>query len=669
MIAAQPNLPAKAWYKIIISLSLGLLGFAVDLRAFHFDFPPYRVDLPVGLVFPMLVSLAWGWRYGLLSATLGLGCQAGWFTRLPQGGWESYVTIPLSSLWVAWHGWCAGRRRHRRYPSLNPYSAEVFFRLGNTLVLYLLAQWAGPKYLTWEMSSDASLGYVNFLAIAQAANAYFVILIADVAFNLGTVRRLFGLRQRPGQITSGYVIGAAALCGLLFWVIDGLVDYYKFREQLRFLIFQAPESILDSIILNISSPDLFARVAFVAVCLTGGLLVSRLLRKQFEGEAALRQSEIRYRRLHETMWDAFVQMDMSGRIVDCNDAYLQMTGYPREQLAGMKEADLTPSRWHQMEAETVRPQVVRCGCSEVYEKEYIRIDGCIFPVELRLFLISNDTSDPIGTWAIVRDITQRKQNELEREKAIADLQKTNADLKQFAYVASHDLQEPLRMVASYTQLLADRYQHQLDDRAHKYIHYAVDGASRMQALIRDLLAFSRVGTLAQEFRKVDTQSALGKAVANLKTMIDETRTLVITDDLPLVQADETQLSLVFQNLIGNAIKFQNRSRIPRIHVSAVRQSGCWRFSVQDNGIGIESRYSEKVFQIFQRLHTREEYPGTGIGLALCKRIVESHGGRIWFESIPREGTTFYFTIPENEKESGNELHAVGKTHRHFVGGG
>lgn len=223
------------------------------------------------------------------------------------------------------------------------------------------------------------------------------------------------------------------------------------------------------------------------------------------------------------------------------------------------------------------------------------------------------------------------------------------------------------MVASYTQLLADRYNNKLDDKAHKYINYAVDGAARMQALIRDLLAFSRVGTLVQEFKDVDTQGALGKAIANLKTMIDETGSMVISEDLPQVRADETQLTLLFQNLIGNAIKFQNRSQIPRVHVSATRQAGFWCFSVQDNGIGIEAKYREKVFQVFQRLHTRQEYPGTGIGLALCKRIVDRHGGRIWFESCRGQGTTFYFTIPEIEKESGDELHAFSQTDRYSVG--
>ncbi|MGD9188596.1 MAG: ATP-binding protein, partial [Desulfobacteraceae bacterium] len=408
---------------------------------------------------------------------------------------------------------------------------------------------------------------------------------------------------------------------------------------------QAPENALDSILINVSSPDLFARTAFVMSCLAGGILVSRLLRRQLESAAALEASEARYRRLHQTMRDAFVQMDMTGRIVDANDAFQQMLGHEKKALLSMKEADLTPPRWRASIAKIVSEQVLPLGRSEVFEKEYLRADGSRFPAELRTFLITDDSGNPIGMWSIVRDVTQRKQAEMEREAAIKALKRSNEDLKQFAYVASHDLQEPLRMVASYTQLLAERYEDQLDQKAHKFIHYAVDGAQRMQILIRDLLAFSRVETRAQAFKPLDSHHVLCGAMANLKTLINETGALVTSGDLPIVQADESQLTQLFQNLISNGIKFRQPSTTPSIHISAQRVENRWRLAVQDNGIGIDSKYKERVFVIFQRLHTRDEYPGTGIGLAICKRIVHRHGGRIWFESSPGKGTTFYFTLP------------------------
>ena len=243
-----------------------------------------------------------------------------------------------------------------------------------------------------------------------------------------------------------------------------------------------------------------------------------------------------------------------------------------------------------------------------------------------------------------REIEGRKRMARKVSSALVELQRSNLDLEQFAYVASHDLQEPLRMVASYTQLLSERYQGQLDDKAQTYIHYAVDGASRMQRLVNDLLAFSRVSTQGRPAEPVDSQASLKEALLDLAASIEESRAIVTNDDMPIVRADSTQLPMLFQNLIGNAIKFRGEAS-PCVHVSARKNDGEWLFSVEDNGIGIEPQYADRVFEIFQRLHSRDEYPGTGIGLALCKRIVERHGGKLWFESIPGKGSTFYFTLP------------------------
>ena len=243
-----------------------------------------------------------------------------------------------------------------------------------------------------------------------------------------------------------------------------------------------------------------------------------------------------------------------------------------------------------------------------------------------------------------RDITESKRAEEKLRLTLRDLARSNKDLEQFAYVASHDLQEPLRMVSSYTQLLARRYQGQLDATADKYIHYAVDGAGRMQSLIEDLLAYSRVGTRAQGFAPADCTAVLGQALANLKAAIEQSGAVVTHDALPVVVHDQSLLVQLFQNLIGNAIKFHVAAP-PRVHVSAEQKGGEWVVAVRDNGIGIDPQYAERIFTIFRRLHTNEEYAGTGIGLAICKKIVERRGGRIWVESQPGTGSTFYFTVP------------------------
>lgn len=249
----------------------------------------------------------------------------------------------------------------------------------------------------------------------------------------------------------------------------------------------------------------------------------------------------------------------------------------------------------------------------------------------------------VGNMAQGIDITTRIRAEEDMRKAIKNLEDSNKELEQFAYIASHDLQEPLRMVASYTQLLERRYKDKLDQDANDFIEFATDGANRMQRLINDLLDYSRVTTKAKEPQFLDSNSILGQAHINLRGVIEDSSAIITNDELPQIWADEGQLIRVFQNLIANAIKF-TKNVVPNIHIGVKEQFDSWLFSVMDNGIGIDKQFEEKIFTIFQRLHTRDEYPGTGIGLAICKRIIERHGGKIWFEPAPEQGTIFYFTI-------------------------
>ncbi len=307
----------------------------------------------------------------------------------------------------------------------------------------------------------------------------------------------------------------------------------------------------------------------------------------------------------------------------------KMLEYVSAQLKDPAEFSLRVAYLHEHQDEKCRDQIefVDGRCFERYSSPLLGSEGTYY-----------------GRIWYFYDITERKGAEEKLKLTLADLERSNKELEQFAYVASHDLQEPLRMVSSYTQLLARRYQGKLGADADEFIAYAVDGANRMQGLINDLLAYSRVGTRSKGFEPADCAAVLDQALANLKAAIEKSGAVVTHHRLPTVTADSQQLVQLFQNLIGNAIKF-HVEQPPRIHVSAEQKGDEWVFAVRDNGIGIEPQYAERIFVIFQRLHAREEYPGTGIGLAICKKIVERRGGRIWVESQPGIGSTFYFTIP------------------------
>jgi signal transduction histidine kinase len=252
---------------------------------------------------------------------------------------------------------------------------------------------------------------------------------------------------------------------------------------------------------------------------------------------------------------------------------------------------------------------------------------------------------------ILAEVTALRDAEAALTRQAADLERSNRELEQFAYVASHDLQEPLRKVASFTQMLQRRYEGELDERAHRYIDFAVDGAKRMQELINDLLAFSRVGRVTNPHGRVDTAALVAQATSNLSTLVADTGAVVEAGGLPDVDGDRALLAVVFQNLIANAVKFRAPDRAPHVRIDAGQVDGEWRFSVTDNGIGVEPEYAERIFVIFQRLHTRTAYEGTGIGLAMCRKIIEYHGGRIWLGEPPADGgSRFCFTLPAADEE-------------------
>jgi PAS domain S-box-containing protein len=341
-----------------------------------------------------------------------------------------------------------------------------------------------------------------------------------------------------------------------------------------------------------------------------------------------------------------VAVGREGTITLVNERTAQMFGYESNELIGNKLEILLPERYraaHSGHLARYFGELRERPMGTGMELSGRRKDGTEFPVEIGLRWIET----PLGVLAVamVVDITERKRIESELARVHAELVRSNAELAQFAYVASHDLQEPLRMITGYLQLLQRRYQDHLDDEAQEFIRYAVDGATRMKGLIQDLLRLSRAGTKALQVREVEAASICRSACANLHVAIEESGAEVIIEDLPAITADSGLLTQVFQNIIGNALKFHAKDVRPRIAVSAQAQGDGWTFSIQDNGIGIEPKYTQRIFRIFERLHGADEYGGSGVGLAISQRIIERHGGRIWLESERGKGSTFFFSIP------------------------
>jgi PAS domain S-box-containing protein len=382
---------------------------------------------------------------------------------------------------------------------------------------------------------------------------------------------------------------------------------------------------------------------------TEGTLVTAAIRDisvRRAAEAVLIQMEARYRGLLEAAPDAMVVVDQAGDIVLLNVQAERQFGYHRDELLGQAVVNIIPAGFAERlvtdalrSAEAALAQEIGTGLELIARRK----DGTEFPIEIMLSPLASAEGTLVT--AAIRDISVRRAAEAELLDKVEALKQSNEDLEQFAYVASHDLQEPLRMVSSYTQLLGRRYQGKLDADADEFIAFAVDGAARMQRLILDLLLYSRVGTKGQELVETSGEEALDRAVINLRGAIEDSGALISHEPLPTVMADEMQLVQLFQNLIGNAIKYQDGTAPPRISVSAERQAdGPWLFSVADNGLGIEPEYFERIFGMFQRLHKREEFTGTGVGLAIAKKIVERHGGVISVESAPGRGSTFRFPL-------------------------
>ncbi len=495
---------------------------------------------------------------------------------------------------------------------MDPQKRRITIAMALTIAIFILDAFTPVEYAEWAL-------YIIPILIAAPAVTRFQIPLFPLA---ATLLILLGFFLSPPGGTPATQIVNRGIGIFVLWIVSFVITQRIQAEEALERSYRELEQRVE---------DRTAQLRQINASLTAEIAERK------KAEEALRRTSKRVTEILESISDAFFALDDNLVVTYFNRAAEQLLRRKAEDVVGRRLFEAFPeaggSVFEEKYAQAAREKVPLVFETYFGRKPYENwYDVRVYPQENGISVYFQVT-------------TERKRAGESLKKTMEELERSNKELEQFAYAVSHDLQEPLRTVASFVDLLAEKYKGKLDEKAGKYIFFAVDGATRMSTLINDLLAYSRVGTRGKQFAPVEMSSVFKKAEGNLNKAIDEGDAVITSDKLPQVSGDESQLIQLLQNLIGNAIKFRKKDVQPRIHVSAERRGGEWLFGVHDNGIGIEPGFQERVFTIFQRLHTREEYPGTGIGLAICRRIVERHEGRIWVESKPGEGSTFYFTLP------------------------
>ena len=614
--------------KVMLSILFGLISLLAAPYGIMIMMGNIQIDIPWSLIFPIFIALAFGWRYALLTSLSG-GIFFP-FYLWSDDGWANAFT---ASLYMAFFI-LLGIAGDKRYFSTFKW---VPLRIAVVLVIYLIVNYCYDTFLFnhllslnpsfWEMNTLHHLPQevIDGFFFKDSINVIALTLAADTLLRVPRIRQLIGVQVPAAMKANTFIFFSTLFIPLIMWLAFIGLGATLLRGN------------------NVLQDE--HKSFALLVILTNGFLVARLLfyfsETQFYIQSQLNESEERYRLIFEDVQDVVYQMDFDGIVLDISPSVYSMIGYTRQEIVGTYSTCL----YETDEKRNVHLNLLSLeGSLTDYEITVRTQEGAFKHVSVNSRIIYDARGIPHHIDGVIRDLTERKKYEMQVERQNQQLKIKNKELEQFAYIASHDLQEPLLTLMSISDSMKREYQNKLDDKADHYIDFIVQSSLRMQELVRGLLNYARIGK-SEELTKVNCQQLVQEVVLDLNAYIQASQAKITFHDLPTVEGYAIELKQLFSQLIGNAIKFSKPAIQPEIIVSAKKQVGFWLFSVQDNGIGIEAKDQEKIFMIFKRLHNRQEYDGTGIGLSHCKKIVALHGGTISVNSTLGKGSLFNFTIP------------------------